>query len=201
MTTTQPAPATTRAARWTPAQRFAFLFGVVYFVVGLAGFPVTGTGDFAGHQHHHTLLIFSVNPLHNVVHLVLGLAWLAGSARHRTARAVNLALGVVLGLVTVLGFAGGMYLRPGQLPAPRHRHGVAVLRLGRGRHAGPGGDAGGLIGPPRNLPGTPRGRVPALFTLLKQDGALFGNRRTAPSTPRPPHPRGAPTRRPSRRSS
>jgi hypothetical protein len=110
MTTTQPAPATTRAARWTPAQRFAFLFGVVYFVVGLAGFPVTGTGDFAGHQHHHTLLIFSVNPLHNVVHLVLGLAWLAGSARHRTARAVNLALGVVLGLVTVLGFAGGMDL-------------------------------------------------------------------------------------------
>lgn len=110
MTTTQPAPAPARTARWTPAQRFAFLFGLVYFAVGVAGFPVTGTADFAGHQHQHTLLIFSVNPLHNVVHIVLGLAWLAGSARHRTARLVDLALGVVLGLVTLLGFAGGMGL-------------------------------------------------------------------------------------------
>lgn len=110
MTTTQPAPAATTTSRWTPAQRFAFLFGAVYFAVGVAGFAVTGTTDFAGHQHHHTLLIFSVNPLHNVVHVVLGLAWLAGSARHRTARVVNLALGVVLGLVTLLGFTGGMGL-------------------------------------------------------------------------------------------
>jgi hypothetical protein len=108
MTTTQPAPTATSAGRWSPAQRFAFLFGAVYFLVGVAGFPVTGISDFAGDQHHHALLIFSVNPLHNVVHIVLGLAWLAGSARHRTARVANVAMGVVLGLVTLLGFVGGM---------------------------------------------------------------------------------------------
>jgi Domain of unknown function (DUF4383) len=107
MTATPSAPARATVRNWTAAQRFAFLFGAVYFVVGLAGFAVTGFSDFAGHQHH-TLLIFAVNPLHNVVHLVVALVWLAAAPRPRTARAANLALGVVLGLVTVLGFVGGM---------------------------------------------------------------------------------------------
>src|ERR1700712_1134852 len=106
MTTSQTRPAATTGLRaWTPAQRFAAAFGVVYLVVGLAGFALTGVSDFAGH-HHHTLLIFAVNPLHNVIHLVLGVAWLAAAPRHRTARLADLAIGVVLGLVTVLGFVG-----------------------------------------------------------------------------------------------
>jgi len=107
MTSTQPAPAPTTTRRWSPAQRFAAVFGSVYLVVGIAGFALTGVDDFAGHDHH-TLLVFAVNPLHNVVHLVLAAAWLAGCLRHRSARLVNLALGVVLGLVTVLGLVGGL---------------------------------------------------------------------------------------------
>jgi Domain of unknown function (DUF4383) len=102
-------PATRPQQRtWTPAQRFALGFGVLYLLVGAAGFAVTGMHDFAGMHHGQKLLIFAVNPLHNVIHLALGLAWLAAVTRHRTARLANLALGVVLGLVTVLGFAGGM---------------------------------------------------------------------------------------------
>jgi hypothetical protein len=61
--------------------------------------------DFTGHDHP-TLLIFAVNPLHNVIHVLLGLVWLAAAPRVPTARLANLALGVVLGLVTVLGFVG-----------------------------------------------------------------------------------------------
>jgi hypothetical protein len=99
------APSGVRA--WTPAQRFAAVFGVVYLLVAVAGFSITGVHDFAG-EHHHTLLIFAVNPLHNVIHLVLAVGWLAAAPRHRTARPANLVLGVVLGLVTVLGFVGGM---------------------------------------------------------------------------------------------
>jgi hypothetical protein len=105
MTTSQTRPAATGVRAWTPAQRFAAVFGVVYVLVGLAGFAITGFSEFAGHQHH-TLLIFAVNPLHNVIHLVLGVAWLAAAPRHRTARLADLAIGVVLGLVTVLGFVG-----------------------------------------------------------------------------------------------
>ena len=92
---------------WTPAQRFALGFGVLYLLVGLAGFAVTGLHPFAG-LAHHTLLIFAVNPLHNVVHIVVGAVWLAAAPRPRIARAANLALGGVLGLVTVLGFFGVM---------------------------------------------------------------------------------------------
>jgi hypothetical protein len=105
MTTSQTRPAVTGVRAWTPAQRFAAAFGVVYLVVGIAGFALTGVSDFAGH-HHHTLLIFAVNPLHNVIHLVLGIAWLAAAPRHRAAVLANLVIGVVLGLVTVLGFVG-----------------------------------------------------------------------------------------------
>jgi hypothetical protein len=92
---------------WTPAQRFALLFGVVYLAVGVAGFAVTGFSDFAG-MHHDKLLIFSVNPAHNVIHLAMGLAWLAAAPHHRAAKAANLLFGVVLGLVTVLGAFDGM---------------------------------------------------------------------------------------------
>ena len=95
------------ALRWSPAQKFAAVFGAVYLLVGVAGFVLTGFGDFAGH-HHATLVVFAVNPLHNVVHLVLAAGWLVGCARHRTARFANLALGVLLGLVTVLGAVGGL---------------------------------------------------------------------------------------------
>jgi hypothetical protein len=105
MTASQIRPAATGVRAWTPAQRFAAAFGVVYLLVGIAGFVLTGVSDFAGH-HHHTLLIFAVNPLHNVVHLVLAVVWLAAAPRHRTARPANLVLGVLLGLVTVLGFVG-----------------------------------------------------------------------------------------------
>ena len=92
---------------WTPAQRFALVFGVVYLAVGVAGFAVTGFSDFAG-MHHDKLLIFSVNPAHNVIHLAMGLAWLAAAPNHRAAKAANLLFGVVLGLVTVLGAFDGM---------------------------------------------------------------------------------------------
>src|SRR4051794_3070872 len=105
MTTSQTRPAATGVRAWTPAQRFAAAFGVVYLLVGIAGFALTGVTDFSDHNHA-TLLIFAVNPLHNVIHLVLGVAWLAAAPRHSTARLADLAIGVVLGLVTVLGFVG-----------------------------------------------------------------------------------------------
>jgi len=109
MTSTTPAPVLAPVRRWSAAQRFAAAFGLVYLAVGIAGFTITGVQPFSGH-HDDTLLIFAINPLHNLIHVVLGLAWLAACASHRAARAVNLALGVVLGLVTVLGFAGGTEL-------------------------------------------------------------------------------------------
>jgi Domain of unknown function (DUF4383) len=101
-----PAPA---GRRWTPAQLFALVFGVVYLAAAVGGFVVNGgVHDFAGMHHGEKLLIFAVNPLHDVIHLVLALGWLVAVPWHRTARLANLVIGVTLGLVTVLGFVGGM---------------------------------------------------------------------------------------------
>ena len=107
MTSSQTAPTRSALGTWTPAQRFAALFGAVYLVVAIAGFALTGLTGF-GEGHEHTLVIFAVNPLHNYIHLVLAIGWLACAPRQPAARLANLAIGVVLGLVTVLGFFGGM---------------------------------------------------------------------------------------------
>jgi uncharacterized protein DUF4383 len=90
---------------WTAAQRFALVFGVVYGAVAVAGFAETGVSGFAAHEHA-TLVVFAVNPLHNVIHAVLAVAALAGAFRPATARVVDVSLGVALGLVTVLGLLG-----------------------------------------------------------------------------------------------
>jgi hypothetical protein len=105
--TAQTVPARSGLRDWTPAQRFALLFGLGYLAVGIAGFAVTGFSDFAG-MHHEKLLVFSINPAHNLIHLAMGLAWLAAAPHHRPAKAANLVFGVVLGLVTVLGLFDGM---------------------------------------------------------------------------------------------
>jgi uncharacterized membrane protein YuzA (DUF378 family) len=54
-------------------QWLALTIGVVYLLVGAAGFLVTGFSGFAEHDHDQTLLGFAVNPLHNIVHLLIGL--------------------------------------------------------------------------------------------------------------------------------
>ena len=107
MTSSQTIAPRTGLSAWTPAQRFAGIFGAVYLVVALAGFALTGfTGFGGGDEHTRTLVVFAVNPLHNYIHLALALGWLAAAARHSTARVANLVIGVVLGLVTVLGLFG-----------------------------------------------------------------------------------------------
>ena len=67
-------------------QWLALVVGVVYLLVGAAGFAVTGLNGFMEHDDSVTLLGFAINPLHNIVHVVVGIlgislwAW-SGSAR------------------------------------------------------------------------------------------------------------------------
>lgn len=89
----------------TPAQLFALAFGGVYVLVGLVGFAVTGFRDFASDTTTR-LLVFDINPLHNLVHLAIGLALVAGAARPVTAGRTNLAIGVAYLAVAVVGLTG-----------------------------------------------------------------------------------------------
>ncbi|MCF4123557.1 DUF4383 domain-containing protein [Antribacter sp. KLBMP9083] len=56
-------------------QWLALVVGLVFLVVGVAGFFVTGfdMDGFTETDHDQTLLVFAVNPLHNIVHVVIGL--------------------------------------------------------------------------------------------------------------------------------
>ena len=90
-----------------PAQLLALAIGVVYTLVGIAGFFVTGFENFAA-ETDKTLLGFEINPLHNIVHLAIGLAGLAMWRRLDTARTYGWLLAAGYGLAFLYGlFAAG----------------------------------------------------------------------------------------------
>ncbi len=78
------------------------IFGVVYLLVGIAGFFVTTNVAFAATQGK-ALVVFDVNPLHNIIHLAVGAALLLGSRTVRSAKAVNSTVGGVYLLVGIVG--------------------------------------------------------------------------------------------------
>lgn len=85
----------------------ALVVGIVYAAIGVIGFLVTGFDDFASHTNR-TLLGFELNPLHNLVHLAIGVAGIVMSRTLRTARTFGWVLAVVFGLTFIYGlFAVG----------------------------------------------------------------------------------------------
>jgi hypothetical protein len=90
-----------------PSQVLALVIGAVYTLIGILGFLVTGFENFAS-ETDKTLLGFEINPLHNIVHLLIGLAGLALWRRLDTARTYGWLLAAGYGLVFLYGlFAAG----------------------------------------------------------------------------------------------
>lgn len=93
-----------RALRWA-----SLAFGIVFLLVGIAGFIPGLTTDVdemevAGHESTSELLgVFQVSVLHNVLHILLGLAGLAASRRWPWARAYLLVGGVAYAALFVYG--------------------------------------------------------------------------------------------------
>lgn len=94
---------TANTAERHPAQYLALAIGAVYTLVGIAGFFVTGFSDFASPDGELLLGLFEVNPLHNIVHLVIGLTGLALWNRLRTARDFGWILAIGYGAAFVFG--------------------------------------------------------------------------------------------------
>lgn len=90
----------------------ARLFGVVFLLVGVLGFIPGITpgapGDFAGDESEAELLgIFQTSVLHNLVHLLFGIAGLALARTWDGARTFLIGGGVVYILLWILGLVGG----------------------------------------------------------------------------------------------
>jgi hypothetical protein len=91
--------------RTSPNRLLATVFGVVYLVVGLLGFAVTGGVSFLATEGNLLLGLFAVNPLHNIAHLLIGAALLiAGLSNVAAARTVNTVVGAVYLLLGIVGF-------------------------------------------------------------------------------------------------
>jgi hypothetical protein len=86
-----------------PAQWLAFTIGAVYTLVGIVGFFMTGFSGFAAPEGELLLGVFEINPLHNIVHLAIGLAGLALWSRLDRARLYGWLLAAGYGLTFVYG--------------------------------------------------------------------------------------------------
>ena len=85
-----------------PSQLLTLAIGAVYTLVGVLGFLVTGFDEFAA-ETDKTLLGFELNPLHNLVHLAIGIAGLVMWRRLDTARIYGWLLAAGYGAVFVYG--------------------------------------------------------------------------------------------------
>jgi hypothetical protein len=98
--------------RKSPAQVYAFTFGLTLLLVGILGFFYTAdfsTGDATTEPGGRDALlgVFDVNGWHNAVHILSGLAGLALAGSWFGARLYALGFGVTYLLVAALGFAVG----------------------------------------------------------------------------------------------
>ena len=90
-----------------PSQLLALAIGAVYTLIGILGFLVTGFENFAA-ETDKTLIGFEINPLHNLVHLGIGLAGLVLWRRLDTARTYGWLLAIGYGATFLYGlFAAG----------------------------------------------------------------------------------------------
>lgn len=94
------------AATRTVPQLLALVFGVIYLLVGLVGFLITGFDNFAAPTtppSEEALLGFALNPLHNIAHILIGVAGIALSRTLSGARSYGWALAVIYGVLFIFG--------------------------------------------------------------------------------------------------
>lgn len=93
----------------TPIQKASLIVGVVFLLVGIAGFiPGVTTNydtlEFAGHHSGAMLLgVFNVSILHNLVHLAFGIAGVAMARTAGGARAFLIGGGAVYLVLWIYG--------------------------------------------------------------------------------------------------
>ncbi|TFD32992.1 DUF4383 domain-containing protein [Cryobacterium cryoconiti] len=84
---------------------FGIVLGALFLLLGLLGFTATGNVGFVATEGGLLLGTFEVNPMLNVVYMLLGAALLIGGvASVRAAKIVNGTVGGILLLMGIIGF-------------------------------------------------------------------------------------------------
>jgi hypothetical protein len=106
-----------RGAPRTFEQNFSMVLGSIYIVGGIIGFFVSGFDNITEMTNHELFGIFLINPYHNIVHIGIGAFWLLGAFALTPAgnEGLNIAIGGIYALATVIGFLG--YLSLLSIPA------------------------------------------------------------------------------------
>jgi hypothetical protein len=90
------------------AQTVALVFGVIYLAVGVAGF-LPFLGGTASQTSSNLLGLVPINLLHNLVHLLIGIAGVAAATSMVRARVFNQTVG---GVLVALGLVGLVVSNP-----------------------------------------------------------------------------------------
>jgi len=86
------------------AQRLSQLFGIVFGIVGLAGFVITGASMDASMAAPRLLGLFPLNAVHNLVHLLFGAWGLLGARTFAGAKSYLFGAGVVYLVLALCGY-------------------------------------------------------------------------------------------------
>lgn len=119
-----------------PATRlFAMLFGIVYLLVGIAGFippfvsapPPDAPSLAVGAGHGLLFGLFPVNAIHSIIHLAVGVWGVVASRAFDAAKIFARGLAIVFGVLTVMGFFPVLNTTFGL--APLHGHDIWLHAL------------------------------------------------------------------------
>ena len=89
----------------SPNRAFGIVLGLIYLVGGILGFFITSATPFTSPEGSTVIGLFEVNPLHTLIHLVLGVILLvSGLVGPRAARVANLLVGAVFAILGIFGF-------------------------------------------------------------------------------------------------
>jgi Domain of unknown function (DUF4383) len=121
----------------TPLQTVAMLVGIVFLLVGILGFipgiTTDAPGDFAGDESEAELFgIFRTSILHNIVHLLYGIAGLALARTWDGARTFLIGGGVIYLALWLLGIIGGADWIPSNNADNWLHFGLGAVMIGAG---------------------------------------------------------------------
>lgn len=112
----------------TSVRRFSMIFGIIYIVVGIAGFipallqpPPGDSPQLAVNAlHGHLLGLFPVNVLHTIVHLAIGLWGVIAAKSTGTAVTFARSLAIIYGILAIMGLIPGLNTTFGLIPLHGH---------------------------------------------------------------------------------